>query len=233
MVRIRVEQSARALRFKSGRKVYAIAEPPTQTANSVSEKPSAREDEIKQRGGRFDWNRQWYPVAVTNDLHTDAPYGVTVIGRPLAVWWDASSSKWQVYADECPHRLAPLSEGSISEDGHLRCSYHGWTFKGDGGECTRIPQALPTSARPVRKNPHLLSSTSFPNLMHSVHPFEINLLEFVETKRNFCISQSFFIMMNLASTYKWLLIMIYVGEKWTKKTCNFQRDCMYYVLTEN
>lgn len=155
-----MEQSAHALRCKSGRKVYAIAEPPTRTGgdapNSLSEKPSAREDAIK-RGRSFDWNRQWYPVAVTNDLHTDAPYGVTVIGRPLAVWWDASSSKWQVYADECPHRLAPLSEGSITEDGQLRCSYHGWTFKGDGGDCTRIPQALPASARPVRKNPPLRS----------------------------------------------------------------------------
>ena len=163
--------------------VYAIAEPPTRTAgdapNSVSEKPSAREDEIKS-GRSFDWNRQWYPVAVTNDLHTDAPYGVTVIGRPLAVWWDASSSKWQVYADECPHRLAPLSEGSISEDGHLRCSYHGWTFKGDGGDCTRIPQAPPTSARPVRKNPHLpprvfriiAHRRKFPmNLELSYHPY--------------------------------------------------------------
>lgn len=97
---------------------------------------------------KFNWTTQWYPVAVINDLDENAPTPATILGRPLAIWWDRSISKWQVYADQCPHRLAPLSEGSISEEGHLRCSYHGWTFKGDSGQCTSIPQA-PKDGPPV------------------------------------------------------------------------------------
>lgn len=107
---------------------------------------SASKDTSKE--AKFDWNKQWYPVAIIKDLEEDQPLAVTVIGRPLAVWWDKSSNKWQVYADKCPHRLAPLSEGSITQDGQLRCSYHGWTFKGDSGECTFIPQA-PSDSKPV------------------------------------------------------------------------------------
>jgi phenylpropionate dioxygenase-like ring-hydroxylating dioxygenase large terminal subunit len=41
--------------------------------------------------------------------------------------------------DQCPHRLAPLSEGRISEAGYLECPYHGWAFSGSG-QCEQIPQ---------------------------------------------------------------------------------------------
>lgn len=33
-------------------------------------------------------------------------------------------------------------EGRIDEDGCLQCSYHGWSFNGEGA-CTKIPQASP------------------------------------------------------------------------------------------
>jgi len=111
------------------------------TEQAVLEMPDLPEEIQTSESQKFNWNTQWYPVAVIKDLDKNAPSPATIIGRPLAMWWDRSSSKWQVYADQCPHRLAPLSEGSISEDGHLRCSYHGWTFKGESGECTHIPQA--------------------------------------------------------------------------------------------
>ena len=44
--------------------------------------------------------------------------------------------------DECPHRLAPLSEGRVDEAGQIECPYHGWTFESSGSaECTKVPQA--------------------------------------------------------------------------------------------
>ncbi|GBG83872.1 hypothetical protein CBR_g37742 [Chara braunii] len=49
---------------------------------------------------------------------------------------------WRAFLDQCPHRLAPLSEGRIDEEGRLQCSYHGWSFGGDGG-CKNIPQDRP------------------------------------------------------------------------------------------
>jgi phenylpropionate dioxygenase-like ring-hydroxylating dioxygenase large terminal subunit len=48
---------------------------------------------------------------------------------------------WRAFEDKCPHRLAPLSEGRIAEDGLLECPYHGWAFSGNG-QCDRIPQQI-------------------------------------------------------------------------------------------
>lgn len=48
---------------------------------------------------------------------------------------------WRVFADVCPHRLAPLSEGRVEpETGCLQCAYHGWEFD-DQGKCKQIPSA--------------------------------------------------------------------------------------------
>lgn len=63
-----------------------------------------------------------------------------VLGRKVVIWYDGNSAEWKTFADVCPHRLAPLSEGRIDEAGCLQCSYHGWSFGGNGS-CTRIPQA--------------------------------------------------------------------------------------------
>ncbi|CAI5501286.1 unnamed protein product [Closterium sp. Naga37s-1] len=52
-----------------------------------------------------------------------------------------------------PHsiELAPLSVGRIHESGELQCSYHGWTFSGEGS-CGFIPQA-PTDGPAVNVSP--------------------------------------------------------------------------------
>ena len=56
-------------------------------------------------------------------LSRDQPAAVTVLGRQLAVWHNAPSRTWRAFADRCPHRLAPLSEGRIEpRSGNLQCT---------------------------------------------------------------------------------------------------------------
>lgn len=57
-----------------------------------------------------------------------------------------------------------LQEGRIDENGHLQCSYHGWSFDGCGS-CSRIPQAAPDGpeARAV-KSPRACA-TRFPTMV--------------------------------------------------------------------
>ena len=88
---------------------------------------------------RFNWLEAWYPVFYVEDLDKSKPAKFTLLERDLVIWWDRHSSAWQAFDDRCPHRLVPLSEGRIAEDGLLECPYHGWAFKGDGS-CDRIPQ---------------------------------------------------------------------------------------------
>lgn len=88
---------------------------------------------------RFDWKEAWYPVFYLDDLDQSKPQKFTLLEQDLVIWWDRQADCWRAMADQCPHRLAPLSEGRIAEDGLLECPYHGWAFTG-AGKCDRIPQ---------------------------------------------------------------------------------------------
>jgi phenylpropionate dioxygenase-like ring-hydroxylating dioxygenase large terminal subunit len=52
------------------------------------------------------------------------------------------------FADRCPHRLAPLSIGSVEPAG-LRCAYHGWCFDSTG-RAVEIPALGPGATLPPR-----------------------------------------------------------------------------------
>ena len=89
----------------------------------------------------FNFFQHWYPVSPIEDLEPKRPTPVTVLGLSLVIWKPPSSETFRVFLDECPHRLAPLSEGRVDDKtGNLMCSYHGWQFNAEG-ICTQIPQA--------------------------------------------------------------------------------------------
>jgi phenylpropionate dioxygenase-like ring-hydroxylating dioxygenase large terminal subunit len=90
---------------------------------------------------RFDWKEAWYPIHYVEDLDKSKPTPFILLGRNLVIWWEKTAESWRVFEDKCPHRLAPLSEGRIAEDGLLECPYHGWAFSGSGN-CKRIPQQV-------------------------------------------------------------------------------------------
>lgn len=88
---------------------------------------------------RFDWQMAWYPVFYVDDLDRTKLTPFTLLGQNLVIWWDQAASTWRAFVDQCPHRLAPLSEGRLNEQGLLECPYHGWAFSGEGN-CEVIPQ---------------------------------------------------------------------------------------------
>ena len=91
---------------------------------------------------RFDWAEAWYPIHYVEDLDKTRPIRFTLLEQAIVIWWDLKAETWRVFVDQCPHRLAPLSEGRINEEGLLECPYHGWAFSGSGA-CEHIPQASP------------------------------------------------------------------------------------------
>lgn len=89
----------------------------------------------------FNFFQHWYPLSPIADLRPAVPTPVTVLGIRTVIWQPRDRATYCVFLDQCPHRLAPLSEGRIDEQtGHLMCSYHGWQFDAQG-TCQRIPQA--------------------------------------------------------------------------------------------
>ena len=88
----------------------------------------------------FNFFQHWYPVIPLEDIDPNYPTPVTLLGLRLVIWKPKSSAHYQVFLDQCLHRLAPLSEGRIDEKSdNLICNYHGWEFD-KNGVCTRIPQ---------------------------------------------------------------------------------------------
>lgn len=89
----------------------------------------------------FNFFQQWYPISPIEDLDPDSPTPITLLNQRFVVWKPRTSTQYRVFLDQCPHRLAPLSEGRVDEEtGNLMCSYHGWQFDAQG-VCTHIPQA--------------------------------------------------------------------------------------------
>ena len=94
----------------------------------------------------------WHPVLRVADLGTE-PVAVTLLGEHwVVVRLDGVVA---AFADRCPHRLVPLSAGSVDVEGGaevLRCAYHGWCFDGSGA-CT-ADQCLvcTTSAGPAKSS---------------------------------------------------------------------------------
>eukprot|EP00775_Hariotina_reticulata_P006663 gene6663-6887_t len=77
----------------------------------------------------FQWLKHWYPVHVLDFIDASRPHAIELLGKQLVLW-----------------KLAPLSEGRVTADGTLQCSYHGWRFGADG-RCVDIPQAVDAKAK--------------------------------------------------------------------------------------
>ncbi|KAJ7559496.1 hypothetical protein O6H91_04G087800 [Diphasiastrum complanatum] len=155
----------------SGRSIVSptIAPPWTSTstdneaASSDDQLPTQRLDKDVEEQGKFVWTEHWYPVSLIEDLDPSMPTAFQLLGQELVLWRD-SGGDWRAFADNCPHRLAPLSEGRIDENGWLQCSYHGWSFQGDGS-CRRIPQAASEGPEAKAIFSPRACATSFPTLV--------------------------------------------------------------------
>ena len=95
------------------------------------------------------WLNLWYPVTFAASVTNGSLVPATIWERPLVLWRD-HEDQIRCLKDECPHRLAPLSDGRIATDAsgatRLECSYHGWQFSGCGA-CTHLPQL--ESSKPI------------------------------------------------------------------------------------
>ncbi len=108
----------------------------------------------------FNFFHHWYPLIPVEDIDPNYPTPVTLLGLRLVIWKPRSSNHYQVFLDQCPHRLAPLSEGRIDENSdNLMCNYHGWEFD-QNGVCISIPQA--ENSKILTKNKQQFACISFP-----------------------------------------------------------------------
>ena len=87
----------------------------------------------------------WYIGAWADEIGA-TPLARRICGEPVVLFRDREG-RAAALADRCCHRAAPLSLGSVVEDG-IQCSYHGLVFD-RGGRCVHIPgqPQIPPEAR--------------------------------------------------------------------------------------
>jgi nitrite reductase/ring-hydroxylating ferredoxin subunit len=80
----------------------------------------------------------WWAVARSEEVTGDKPLSVDIGDRPVVLWRDLKGIV-RALEDRCPHRRAPLSLGCIRKEGWIQCGYHGWSYDGETGRVTEIP----------------------------------------------------------------------------------------------
>ena len=87
----------------------------------------------------------WHVVASSEDVQENQILSIKLLGEDLIVWRSGSPLRYprqrrspvMVWRDQCPHRGAALSLGSIEGD-RLICPYHGLAYN-PSGQCVYVP----------------------------------------------------------------------------------------------
>ena len=77
----------------------------------------------------------WYVAAWADEIGT-SPLARRILNEPVVLYRDAQGHA-AALIDMCCHRGAPLSIGTVVEDG-IQCGYHGLIFD-RSGQCVRVP----------------------------------------------------------------------------------------------
>jgi phenylpropionate dioxygenase-like ring-hydroxylating dioxygenase large terminal subunit len=79
----------------------------------------------------------WYRALPSEQVGGGLLQKATLLETPLAIGRDRQGRPFALH-DACPHRGMPLSYGKFDGE-QVECSYHGWRFDGQTGQCRLIP----------------------------------------------------------------------------------------------
>jgi hypothetical protein len=108
---ISAAQQAPAATAAAAKEAVAAFDALLQLEQKVDPSPAGQQADPRRPG----WFKAWWPVAAVENLDTDRPNALELMGERLVAWQRADGS-WTVQADRCPHRLAPLSDGFVAKD---------------------------------------------------------------------------------------------------------------------
>jgi choline monooxygenase len=96
--------------------------------------------EIYEREMREVFTRAWNFVCHVSDVASPGQYWTTTIaGEPVAVLRD-HDGRLRALSNVCRHRASMILRGEGTCPKVLRCPYHGWTYRHDGG-LAAVPEA--------------------------------------------------------------------------------------------
>ncbi|MHB8962306.1 MAG: Rieske 2Fe-2S domain-containing protein [Saccharofermentanales bacterium] len=100
---------------------------------------------------------QWYGILDAKELGKRGSIGVTRMGEKLVLWRSADGGIHCIF-DQCCHRGASLSKGTVDHD-TVRCPFHGFAYDGSGkvvlipanGKNAPVPERYKVNAYTVRE----------------------------------------------------------------------------------
>lgn len=80
------------------------------------------------------WGRSWIYVGHESQVRDPGDFYTTTVGSyPVIMIRDAKSGTVNVLHNRCGHRGAIVAQQKTGNTKLLRCPYHGWTYRTDGG----------------------------------------------------------------------------------------------------
>jgi len=215
-------------------KLYAHGEGFTSKAATSSppdSSPTAVEDDTEEK---FNWFKNWWLVQIVDNLETDRPNKIKLLNRDFIVW-KGHSGEWIAMDDECPYRMALLSEGRIEDDGNLLCSYHAWRFN-ESGNCVKIPHAEDDKAHSVACNSPRSAVQTYPCKVCSysiVSLFELFVcLRFVVLSCGFGpIAVMPLLLSQRSSSFLWMMILQTHSKEMWRRDCHLLISVIYRTAT--
>ena len=83
----------------------------------------------------------WYRALPSDRVHRNRLEPAMLLETPLVIGRDQQGRAFALL-DACPHRGMPLNCGRF-DGAQVECSYHGWKFDANTGQCTLIPSLTP------------------------------------------------------------------------------------------
>lgn len=96
--------------FGTSAEQYQLFGSKSRSARRVGvESPGVFVEETTSEGNRkqvdYNWELEWYPMYLTDEMPKSAPLGLTVFDRSLVLFYDGNGDL-NCFEDRCPHRLA-------------------------------------------------------------------------------------------------------------------------------
>ena len=90
--------------------------------------------------------QSWYVIALSREVRPGQVVSKEFVNRRVAVY-RATSGRVFALEGRCAHLGADLGQGTVVDE-TLRCTFHHWTYAGDG-QCVKIPymETIPTFAK--------------------------------------------------------------------------------------
>ena len=117
----------------------------------------------------LDFFRHWQCIGIKENIDFSKPYKANIGEFPLVVW-KGKEDKLLSNINICKHMGSRLDNGKITEDGCLKCQYHGLEFseKDTFGKIIEQEGKMFWAVDPIHKLPYKVPFFNDPNYEHSL-----------------------------------------------------------------